>query len=520
MTSTVPFAMLLHTPRDAVSAHDLQMPVQARLAADALFAEVGEAFVLVDADRAIRLEAAETARANGRRRAVGVRHARRLAGRRAAAIREAGHRAGRDAGAGAVAGRQRREEVGRGGTGRGQAGRARRVPLAGAASHLPLVPQVDGVGWSAHSAAGIGRSSGDVRADAGRAGRARLARGVAGGVAADALRAERAACTRRPPSTRRRCSLSPHELAAQVNGVTHWLLLVQALKQRVPLQMYGLHGHADRAPRTGRWRCRSTAACRGCRRGCSSPRRTACRPASSGSRRCRRTCRWWSRSTAHHRAHAAQIGVAGGDRRAAPERGGQRAATARAAARLIAADPVDAVVVFAFARAWHICPSCFSPQVLSTQAMPGAQSAAVVQHGRARAVRAAERIAVLDALRPAGAEAVAGAGVLRRVPEQVGAMHCVSRAYFEQLPMPSHLPSVPQVDAPLSWQMPRGSGLSASTGQQVPSRPIRLQERHGPWQATLQQTPSAQKFEAHCSSRSQVAPFIACRSSRPRIAGR
>jgi len=29
MTSTVPFAMLLHTPADAVSAHDLQMPVQA-----------------------------------------------------------------------------------------------------------------------------------------------------------------------------------------------------------------------------------------------------------------------------------------------------------------------------------------------------------------------------------------------------------------------------------------------------------------------------------------------------------
>ena len=28
MTSTVPFAMLLHTPADAVSAQDLQMPVQ------------------------------------------------------------------------------------------------------------------------------------------------------------------------------------------------------------------------------------------------------------------------------------------------------------------------------------------------------------------------------------------------------------------------------------------------------------------------------------------------------------
>jgi len=36
-------------------------------------------------------------------------------------------------------------------------------------------------------------------------------------------------------------SLRPHEFAAQVNGGTHWLLAVQALKQRVPLQMNGLH---------------------------------------------------------------------------------------------------------------------------------------------------------------------------------------------------------------------------------------------------------------------------------------
>jgi hypothetical protein len=38
-------------------------------------------------------------------------------------------------------------------------------------------------------------------------------------------------------------SFSPHEFVAHVNGVKHWLLLVQALKQRAaPLQMYGLHG--------------------------------------------------------------------------------------------------------------------------------------------------------------------------------------------------------------------------------------------------------------------------------------
>jgi hypothetical protein len=31
-------------------------------------------------------------------------------------------------------------------------------------------------------------------------------------------------------------SFSPHEFRAQVNGVTHWLLVVQAVKQRGPLQ--------------------------------------------------------------------------------------------------------------------------------------------------------------------------------------------------------------------------------------------------------------------------------------------
>src|SRR5438552_18487517 len=60
----------------------------------------------------------------------------------------------------------------------------------------------------------------------------------------------------------------------------------------------------------------------------------------------------------------------------------------------------------------------------------------------------------------------------------------------------------------MSWQVPRGSGLSASTGQQVPSRPVRLQDTQAPWHATLQQTPSAQKFEAHWSLVAQICPFM------------
>jgi hypothetical protein len=45
-----------------------------------------------------------------------------------------------------------------------------------------------------------------------------------------------------PPEHDAPLSFKPHEFAAQVFGGTHWLLLVQALKQREPLQMNGLQG--------------------------------------------------------------------------------------------------------------------------------------------------------------------------------------------------------------------------------------------------------------------------------------
>ena len=70
-------------------------------------------------------------------------------------------------------------------------------------------------------------------------------------------------------------------------------------------------------------------------------------------------------------------------------------------------------------------------------------------------------------------------------------------------------PSARSSLAPRPCRRLRGSGLSASIGQQVPSRPVRLQETQAPWQATLQQTPSAQKLEAHWSLVSQAGAFHA-----------
>jgi hypothetical protein len=58
----------------------------------------------------------------------------------------------------------------------------------------------------------------------------------------------------------------------------------------------------------------------------------------------------------------------------------------------------------------------------------------------------------------------------------------------------------------LSRQLPCGSAAPLSTGQQSPARPTRLQLTHGPWQATLQQTPSVQNPDAQSPSLLQTAP--------------
>src|SRR4029079_3219209 len=164
---------------------------------------------------------------------------------------------------------------------------------------------------------------------------------------------------------------------------------------------------------------------------------------------------------------------------------------------------------------WHsaspvqIWPACFGPQVLLTHAMPVSQSALVAQ------VLVQAPLAHRNGWqswmpwpwhvpRPSHVPAV----FTLALPEQVGAMQTVSRGYFEQPPMPSQKPVGPQLDLPWSRQMPRLSGASASSGQQRPSRPARLHERHGPLQATLQQILSAQKPEAHWSPVSQLAPLI------------
>jgi hypothetical protein len=58
---------------------------------------------------------------------------------------------------------------------------------------------------------------------------------------------------------------------------------------------------------------------------------------------------------------------------------------------------------------------------------------------------------------------------------QVSAAHSVPVGYLWQPPAPSQVPSVPQLGAPLSEQIPCGSGAAAGLEAQVPSEVDRAQ---------------------------------------------
>jgi len=60
-------------------------------------------------------------------------------------------------------------------------------------------------------------------------------------------------------------------------------------------------------------------------------------------------------------------------------------------------------------------------------------------------------------------------------PVQVGDEHAVPLTYFRHPPLPSHVPSAPQVAAPLSAHWPSGSA-PAGTGLHTPSLPATAHE--------------------------------------------
>ena len=150
----------------------------------------------------------------------------------------------------------------------------------------------------------------------------------------------------------------------------------------------------------------------------------------------------------------------------------------------------------------QVWPLSLRPQLPATQACPAWQSASVahfVLHAPPEQRKGAQTCTpgARHTPRPLHVPAVSS-----RSPSHAGGTQTVSAGYREQPPNPSHVPDCPHDAALWFLQTPRGSTTPRSMGQQVPSRPVWLHATQAPWQATLQQTPSAQKPEA------QSAPFV------------
>jgi hypothetical protein len=78
---------------------------------------------------------------------------------------------------------------------------------------------------------------------------------------------------------------------------------------------------------------------------------------------------------------------------------------------------------------------------------------------------------------------------------------------LRQAPLPSQVPSLPQVDAPASTHCAAGVGSwPAGTLAQVPALPYAAHDLQVPRQAVLQQTPCSQNPELHCAAVVHDAP--------------
>jgi hypothetical protein len=97
---------------------------------------------------------------------------------------------------------------------------------------------------------------------------------------------------------------------------------------------------------------------------------------------------------------------------------------------------------------------------------------------------------------------------------QVADEHTVSSGYFWQLPLPSHLPFVPQLMGPWSVHLLLASTVPAAIGAQAPV-PERLQASQPGHAAEPQQTPSTQKVLEHSSPLTQLLPLAFCGTQLP-----
>jgi hypothetical protein len=161
----------------------------------------------------------------------------------------------------------------------------------------------------------------------------------------------------------------------------------------------------------------------------------------------------------------------------------------------------------------HFAPSGFLPQVLPTQVLGATQSlfdVQVTRHIDTPSHLKGEHISGP----PPTLQLPAPSHVLAIVPDdapaaQLGGTHCVPAIHLWHAPLPSHVPSLPHVEAAATPHWPLGSVAFGATGVHCPRVELSVHETHGPSQTALQQTPCFEQTRpvAHWLLAEQGPPF-------------
>jgi len=160
----------------------------------------------------------------------------------------------------------------------------------------------------------------------------------------------------------------------------------------------------------------------------------------------------------------------------------------------------------------HSWPIGFLPHEPFWQTAPLAQSASlaqVVEQPAPLHLKGAQDRPAGGSQRPSPSQVNGAVKTLVAASQVETGMQVMPRGKRWQPPLPSHRPLVPQDWGDWAAQISagsvtpratRGSGVSAGTSTQRPSAMGKAQKRHLPVQASLQQTPSAQKPDLHWSA--------------------
>jgi len=141
----------------------------------------------------------------------------------------------------------------------------------------------------------------------------------------------------------------------------------------------------------------------------------------------------------------------------------------------------------------HIAPAGFLPQMLPTHVLGETQSVLSAHVWLQALLEALHKNGPHELVEPPTLQLPAPSQVFASVTDDMpagheGPWHCVPATHFWHAPLPSHLPSLPQLDAAETPQVPLGSVALTATGEHVPIDAVSVHDTQGPLHTALQQT--------------------------------